>query len=398
MSAPKKGGRLASIDVLRGVAVLAVFVRHLPFSTMLRPGQAAEAAVPEWVFSVVHYGEYGVHLFLLISGFCIHMRWARKGDLSAGIDFVSFWRRRMVRLYPPFIATIVMCLAGLFVFNSVLGKPTFDGFAGHFGYTSNGQFATDMVLLLLLAQNLNGASQRIGNGPFWSLALEEQLYMLYFPLLAMRRRGGWRLALPVAFAVSTLWRVGGYIGFEGNAPAFWYIVGPAHWFEWALGAMAVEAYLGVIDLPKWCSNGPLIIIGLALGVVFDLPKLMHYQLPGAIVLRDALYGGAFFVLINWYCAKELRGEMSHGILTRITEKIGLWSYSIYLTHMLVMVGAKQILLRIGLGVIPILAARLGLSVIFGAIFYRLVEHPFIVRARGKKKPKPEATVPASANA
>jgi len=84
---------------------------------------------------------------------------------------------------------------------------------------------------------------------------------------------------------------------------------------------------------------------------------------------------------------------------RRPEKIGLWSYSIYLTHMLVMVGAKQILLRLGLGVIPILVARLGLSVVFGAIFYKLVEHPFIEKARGgKKKKKADAPVPASAGA
>lgn len=397
MSSPAKSSRLASIDILRGVAVLAVLGRHLPFSTMLAPGQAADSTVPEWVMSLVHYGEYGVHLFLLISGFCIHMRWARKGDLSAGIDFVSFWKRRMIRLYPPYIATVLMCLGGLFVFNSVLGKPTFDGLAGQFGYTSNGQFATDMFLLLLLAQNLNGASQRIGNGPFWSLALEEQLYMLYFPLLAMRRRGGWKLALPVALAVSTVWRMIGYYGFE-QAPSFWYIVGPAHWFEWALGAMAVEAYLGVIELPKWTRNGLLIGVALGLAVVFDLPKMMHYQLPGSIILRDVFYGAGFFVLINWYCAREARGVVSNGLLARGLEKVGLWSYSIYLTHMLVIVGVKQVLLRAGLGVIPILIARAGASIVFGAMFYRLVEHPFVVKARGRKKPSKDAALAASASA
>ena len=67
------GSRLLAIDVLRGTAVLAVVIAHLPFSKALAatgPDElGAHAVLTHTQTALMDYGRYGVHLFLVISGF-----------------------------------------------------------------------------------------------------------------------------------------------------------------------------------------------------------------------------------------------------------------------------------------------------------------------------------------
>ena len=71
--------RLQSVDLLRGLAVLAVVCSHLGFSVRgFSAGGSASAMFPsEPIADFLPLGQYGVQLFLVISGFCIHMRWSR---------------------------------------------------------------------------------------------------------------------------------------------------------------------------------------------------------------------------------------------------------------------------------------------------------------------------------
>jgi peptidoglycan/LPS O-acetylase OafA/YrhL len=379
----ERSDRLISIDFLRGIAVLAVIVRHLPFS--LRAGAADETAVSafsDWVLAISHYGEYGVHLFLVISGFCIHLRWARRADVTQHVDFLPFWKRRLMRLYPPYIGALLISLAALFVGYAVLGGQR--GWYSMFGYTDPFVFVTDMIVLLLLFQNVNNASQRVANGPFWSLALEEQLYMLYFPLLWLRRKKGWGVALAVAFVSSLVWRISGYAIWD-RPPLAWWIVGPAHWFEWTLGALAVEAYFGHVRLPKYCYSLWSIALFAALCFATDLPLTIDYELPFAAVPRDLFFGAMFFVIINRCVQAEREGRFATGRFGRAMEQVGAWSYSVYLTHAPVMIAVKQVLLRFGAPIMAVLVLRLVISMVFGYLYHRIVELRFIELARRSAK-------------
>ncbi|MBS2016792.1 MAG: acyltransferase [Deltaproteobacteria bacterium] len=384
MSGDAKPGRLAAIDALRGIAVLAVLVSHLPFSGAARPAEHDRVPVslfPEWLVAVLDHGRFGVHLFLVISGFCIHMAWARKPD-DADLDFLSFWRRRLHRLYPPYLATLLLSLLGLYVLHGVLGGAT-GGIATKLGYASSTQLAVDLVLLLLLAQNLNGASHRIGNGPFWTLALEEQLYMLYFPLLWLRRRLGWSVAI-LAIAVTTIaWRAAACL-----FPVSWQdallLVGPSRWFEWALGALAVEAYLGRVSLPSWTRSG---LVGLGVLVLavtaFNVPRL-GVPIFAVVPYGDALFGVGLFVLVNYACSVRWNEGTRVSHVSRFFGWVGSFSYSLYLTHQIAIVAAKQVGLRIGFGAGGILILRIVLPIAGAWLFYQTVERRFLnaSRARG----------------
>src|SRR5205823_14160044 len=95
--ATREGGRLTAVDALRGLAALAVLAIHVPH---VRPPQGGRKQL---LFLPAEYGTQGVTLFLVISGFCIHLGAARALARGAGArcDWAAFWRRRFRRLYPP---------------------------------------------------------------------------------------------------------------------------------------------------------------------------------------------------------------------------------------------------------------------------------------------------------
>jgi peptidoglycan/LPS O-acetylase OafA/YrhL len=368
--------RLVSVDALRGLAALAVVLTHLPFSWQGTVASSPPvAALPRSFTVLTDYGQYGVHLFLILSGFCIHMGWARRQLRGQDtVAFVDFWSRRLRRLYPPYFVALLASLAGMFALARLAHVPLTSP-ASALGYASDGQLAVDLVLLVLLAQNLNGASERVGNGPFWSLALEEQLYVLYFPLLAMRRRWGWLATLAVAMVTSLAWRA--VYGFSDTAPVYWYLCGPARWIEWVLGAWAVEAHLGLVKLPRWASSWPAVVAAALIAVVVSPPG-HAYHLPGAGIVNDLAFGLACFFLVNTTCRLEREGAFVHGRPLRGLRRLGIMSYSLYLTHNPVMVGAKRVAVMVGVGSVgAILVIRLAAALLVALLFFLVVERRFL---------------------
>ncbi|HCX30343.1 MAG TPA: hypothetical protein DHU55_11360, partial [Blastocatellia bacterium] len=95
-------GRLQSIDALRGVAALGVVLYH----AVLRTENAVPNNFFRWPVRLLQFGSsfgyIGVFLFFVISGFCIHLQWAksRAANQPKRIQFGAFWKRRLRRLYP----------------------------------------------------------------------------------------------------------------------------------------------------------------------------------------------------------------------------------------------------------------------------------------------------------
>ncbi|MFB4282835.1 acyltransferase family protein [Nonomuraea sp. MTCD27] len=94
LPAPTPVARLAWLDALRGIGALAVVAEHLLpwFLPALRP---------YWF----NLGVYGILVFFLVSGYIIPTSLERHGDVRA------FWISRFFRLYPLYLAVIVLVLA-----------------------------------------------------------------------------------------------------------------------------------------------------------------------------------------------------------------------------------------------------------------------------------------------
>lgn len=376
--------RLQSVDGLRGLAALAVVLLH-----GANPDAWLEIGGPILgpLWQVVQHGGLGVSLFFVISGFCIHQRWARQQatSIAATVSFTQFWRRRLWRLYPPYLAALGFSMS-LVVLRYARGMELSYPSADPIWLVKD--FAVHALMLhgLLPAYDYQG-----GNTVYWTLAREEYLYALYFPLLALRARAGplratacvlliGLLLPPLAAAMPTPQASGWTI-------ALAYGVGSPRsavtlWIQWCLGLLAVEQYFGMAPAPRWSRR---------LGIVplWVLAALGTSRL-GLAVLVPAAWGMAFFTLLNWAVANEWR--LRESAAWNALARIGVFSYSLYLVHLPTIEVLHEIerLVRRALALEGVAATTMYQLVLWvtsvtvaclaGRAFFRLAERPFLTRS------------------
>ena len=385
-SEPLIAGRLQSIDALRGAAALGVVLYHAVFQT--------PSAVPNnlfrWPVKLLQFGSsfgyIGVFLFFVISGFCIHLRWAksRANGQSQSIEFGSFWRRRIRRLYPPYLIAFA-----LFLLMAALSV----------GINVTRFFVYDVVMHLLMLHNLDPKACYSINGVFWTLAVEEQLYLAYFLLLFLRTRWGWGPTLIICAAA----RVGWY--FFGHA--VWLTTGfglpvpegaASHWFTWALGALAVEAAVGLIQLPKWCRNlwigGLAIVLASTISILLPIWQKDTPLHEIAWMLMHPIWGVGFFIIVNyavqaersWLARLPKPGVIANRVtrivprLVAVIASIGVFSYSLYLTHELVIMQSWRFVTPRLPPMLNTLLIVVPATVAFAGLFFTFCEKPYMRKA------------------
>ena len=182
--------RLVYIDCLRGLAAAWVVAYHAWGGAFATPTtQQAPAIIPASPslpfllgFGTIQYGYVGVQLFFVLSGFCIHLPQARSPPrpLAVGI----FLRRRFVRLYPAYLASIVFAMAAAGLPNTiadVLGSQTSGDWMRTFRVREAVVNAAFLQLAWPKALELNSV--------YWTLLYEAQFYLLYPAILKAARRG-----------------------------------------------------------------------------------------------------------------------------------------------------------------------------------------------------------------
>jgi peptidoglycan/LPS O-acetylase OafA/YrhL len=378
----KSTTRLRSIDALRGIAALGVVFYHAVDQTdKVVPGGVMKYPIRTLQF-LSSLGYVGVFLFFVISGFCIHLQWARARatDQQTQISFGAFWKRRIRRLYPPYLITIALFL--LITAASVGINFT------HF-------FAYDVVLHLLMLHNLDPKTCYSINGVFWTLAIEEQLYLAYFVLLFLRRRWGWTVTLTVCLAARLGWMVFSHVvwlktGLGVPVPE----AALSHWFTWALGAIAVEAWLGLVKLPKWTSNlalGAVLIVGASIlsNWLPDIPKETYWHDFSWFMLHP-IWGVGFFIVVNRTVLAEDGWVRNFKLpsLVSLFATLGVFSYSIYLTHELTIMQSWRWMEPKLWQSQNVLLITIPATILFAWVFFWFCERPFMVR----KKAKPPAGI------
>ncbi len=105
------GRRFQLLDAIRGISALAVVFYHsLPNQTPTRDFVTANptvASLPEWIFYIFTCGYLGVPVFFLISGYCICA--AAAGHVEKGYPASRFFKRRLIRIYPPYWICLAIC-------------------------------------------------------------------------------------------------------------------------------------------------------------------------------------------------------------------------------------------------------------------------------------------------
>jgi peptidoglycan/LPS O-acetylase OafA/YrhL len=181
----RPAARLTTVDCLRGVAASAVVWFHLT------NGNPAFDA-PAWLKASGRQGWLGVEAFFVISGFVLpYALHAARYRLHG---YGSFLLRRIIRLDPPYFASIVVAIALTYASNTVPGfrgaPPNYSvlQILSHAAY-ANAFFGFPSIIVV-----------------YWSLSLEFQFYLLIgllFPLL-VNRKTMVRVATLIALAAAAL--------------------------------------------------------------------------------------------------------------------------------------------------------------------------------------------------
>ncbi|MHC4263243.1 MAG: acyltransferase family protein, partial [Planctomycetota bacterium] len=160
--------RFASLDGLRCLAILAVIWHH---------------AGPSFESTWTAKGFLGVDLFFVLSGFLIVTLLLRERDRTGAISLGNFYARRALRIFPAYYMTIA--LAGVILY--LMGGDRFAAYLRDLPY--------------LATYTSNWVHVEVPNlGIMWSLATEEQFYLLWpmVEVFAPRRAVGWILAAAIA--------------------------------------------------------------------------------------------------------------------------------------------------------------------------------------------------------
>jgi len=194
------GNFIPEIDGLRFLAIGSVLLFHVNYSL----GRAYHWTMKPWeqtISNALSRGTLGVELFFVISGFILALPFARH-YLYGGkaVDIRRYYLRRVTRLEPPYILTLILFYAASWYMGDV---------------DMSGHYLSTFLVRLFYLHGLVYAEAPALNGVTWSLEIEVQFYLL-MPLLAQVfrlpraiRRGG----LAVAVALLPFLRLQGRMDF-----------------------------------------------------------------------------------------------------------------------------------------------------------------------------------------
>jgi len=341
-----------ALDGLRAVSILMVLFLHVP-----------KYPASDFLHTLQENGRYGVSFFFVISGFLICTLFLREEEKTGRIDLWKFYGRRALRLLPLYYASLLLQAVVVFALHQ---------------YTPENQqlFRDKLPAYLFYYSNwLATATQ----GPFfqaWSLAVEEQFYLVFGLLLFFTSRrfivGTALAALFVKFSVysvfgnvdanSTLWRVvfsyqepilfGVLTAFALNCRPYWEFF--ARWLgrAWTLaglgaGTAAWLVFHSVQNESSWDAQ--------------LLYLLMTLMLIGLVVRP----------------ATPVLGD-------RFMVHVGKVSYGIYLLHMFIISAVK----KIPGGNLPMLCFLVSSIAVIAvaSLVYQYFERPIIARYKRKLSP------------
>jgi peptidoglycan/LPS O-acetylase OafA/YrhL len=354
-------GYLPGLDGLRAVSVLAVIAFHYYFI-----GGHTQGFAPG--------GFLGVEVFFVVSGYLITSLLLAERRETGGVSLKRFWIRRARRLLPAlFVMLAVVVLYSLLFLPDAIDKLKADTLAA-LTYTSN------WWLVISHQSYASEAGRPALLKHLWSLAIEEQFYLVWPPLLllGLRRIGRKRTLLTtvaVAFAssvwmaivatgsinaayYSTTTRLSGLM--LGSAMAFFFapyqIRGrPGRGVRAALDAAGALGMLGLL----WCFGH------------YTFPITTHGDLS---VFRGGFLLVDFATLFVIASVVHPRSDTGAILGCRPLRWIGVRSYGIYLWHYPIFCITRPDL-DVPLHGWPLALLRLVLS--FGAadLSYRYVETP-----------------------
>ncbi len=367
--APLSARRFPAADGIRGLAILVVVLHNSEFIERNGTGFLVKLTG-----AITATGWVGVQLFFVLSGFLI------TGILvdALGSDryFRNFYIRRTLRIFPLYYAVLIFALL---VFPHLANVPEWTAVAQknqwwYWSYLSNwgGVFRHSIP----------------GFTHFWSLAVEEQFYVVWPVLVfALSRRGLIGLCA-IMLATTPLIRVGLHL--LGLPPQAGYELTIARWDALAAGALLAVLLRDALlqeKLARWVSRITIASLGaLVLLVLYE--RGLHFDDLVVQVVGQSLIALLSASLV-YYCVTPPVGaalRVQRVMSAAWLRFFGKYSYAMYVLHFPI-----QLILSIYLAesintgdpnarflkLMAYLAVVIGLTTIAAMISWRILEKPFL---------------------
>ena len=354
--------RIPSLDGLRAISILMVVFSHL----------LGTARLPvKWL--PFAWGDFGVTVFFVISGYLITSLLLKEHDRSGTISLRMFYFRRTMRIFPAmyvFLA-VVVALGAMGLLARAVEPPRVQ------------LRQADVIAAATYTMNFRVA-HTWWLGHTWSLAVEEQFYLLWPAVVAyLGISRGLRVALGAMIAAPVL-RVALYYGWPAQRP----LVDQA--FPFVFDALATGCALAILRPRLWADRryrtvleSPLfVLVPVVVGATYAFSPSVGLSL---LVGRTVIHVGVA-LCVDW-AIRFPESRVGKVLNCRPMVWIGVASYSLYLWQQL-------FLCRYHAAWSTSFPLNVVLAFAAATASYHLVEQPFL-RLRERLEAGARARAPAA---
>jgi len=351
------------LDTWRGVASLWVVLYHASMVFVTR--YPALNANPVYAFG--QYGHLGVRIFFVISGYCITH--AACANLRRNQGVSAFMRARLRRIYPPVwfaqaLYAVLSLLAALLVTRGILKSSVL---------MQNGVLHQPPLYFIANISLLGLPLRQVFIvGPTWTLCYEITFYAMVAIALVVAYRQK-RAAERVLFTILHSFTLLG-LGLIIFAP--WSVLCAYPLDFWPQFGLGVVAYDILHNPRRRSAQAAAILIGVFVVAVIGSRDVTLTMLSSST--QTYLFSLGFTLLI--LAMYRYDSPLAKLKIVKFGAAIGLFSYSLYLTHTVVLGLETQVLSKLRLSehwhwfTFPLLV---GVSLGFGRLFFQFCEKPFL---------------------
>ena len=322
--------RVPALDGLRGIAVLLVMVYHFSYA-----GSFSSSPVDAAYARVSGVGWMGVDLFFVLSGFLI------TGILydSRGREgyFSSFYARRVLRIFPLYYAFVLLVLPVAALVGTPDPAHTLGRLHEHLGWYLG--YGVNFMLTFYGGWK----ADILSTSHLWSLAVEEQFYLLWPPLvLLLSRRALIRTSAALAVA-ALLVRVGLLLGGAGEVAAF--VLPFARMDALLLGglvALGVRELGSVAPLARRAPDVLAVSGVVAVATLASAPARTSYASPWVQTVGYSAIAVFFAALLVTALAAPAGSRWARLLRAPSLATLGKYSYALYVFHPMVMMTLQAV--------------------------------------------------------
>jgi peptidoglycan/LPS O-acetylase OafA/YrhL len=309
---PQIPQHIAALDGVRGFAILAVLIYHL------NGGSQSHTAVVRTFSEAMQFGWSGVTLFFVLSGFLIsNIIWSQRSQPKW---WRNFYARRALRIFPLYYLALLVVVVTVIAEHTV--RVNLRPLAVYALYLQNWPLSYPVQTRTFIL------------GHFWSLAVEEQFYLIWpWLLVAMPNLRRARLLCVVVFLASALFRLWIVLGSGSHFVSST----PAHMGELVAGAWLA---LTLRDKPEWTVRFQrLSVPALILSAMF---AIACWKIFGTLQMNTLqannrfMYSAGLMILPVGCCALVVLalqgGWAARALAVWPLQRLGVLSYGIYVFH------------------------------------------------------------------